>query len=104
METKLTFDLNKYKVDNSFTDEKARKEKFNHDKKKLYEIVKSNWDSTRAGPMTPSRFYSSVSHLKSQEDLNYIRGMYKECKELGKDFVPIFWSSIHRAPKEYKYD
>lgn len=60
-------------------------------KKQLHDTFMQSWDSTIGGKMTPDRFYSGFSHLRSSEDVKAMRDLFIWCKAHKKPFAPIAW-------------
>ena len=68
---------------------KLDKERLDRAKKKLYAVFLKSWD-TRYGEMSPRRFYSGVSFLKEERDVDACREFYKWCQKQGVPFAPAF--------------
>ena len=71
-----------------------KKEDLDTIRKKAYTIFLKSWDNKKGGEMTKARFYSGTSHLKSQEDWESIRGIYRWCKEKKVPFSPVFYKKF----------
>lgn len=67
-----------------------KKDELDSVKKKCYRAFMLTWNAKLGGDMTTSRFYSGTSHIKTKEDWDSIRGIYKWCKEKKVPFAPVF--------------
>lgn len=67
------------------------KEDIDKFKKQFYATFLKTWDAELHGEMTPSRFYSAFSHLKTTADVKAMRDLFKWCRANGVPFAPVAW-------------